>query len=238
MAGPRPVLIVEDDEALAGTLKDQLAVDGEFEPAVVGRLAEAEALLATSGVHFDLILLDLSLPDGDGREFCIRIRRSGFRMPIIMLTGSDAEADIVSGLDAGANDYIAKPFRLAELLARIRVQLRVYDSSEDAIFQVGPYLFRPSAKQMHDPANGKRLRLTEKEAAILKFLYRAGGKPVPRQILLNEVWGYNSNVTTHTLETHIYRLRQKIEPNPAETRILVTETGGYRLELSMPTEVA
>ena len=135
MAGPRPVLIVEDDAALAATLTDQLVLDAEFEPVVVGRLLEAEALLATPGVHFDLVLLDLSLPDGDGREFCIRARRGGFRMPIIMLTGSDGEADIVSGLDAGANDYIAKPFRLAELLARIRVQLRVYDSSEDAIFQ-------------------------------------------------------------------------------------------------------
>jgi DNA-binding response OmpR family regulator len=221
---------------LAATLTDQLAIDAEFEPVVAGRLSDAEALLASPGVHFDLVLLDLSLPDGDGREFCVKARRGGFRMPIIMLTGSDGEADIVSGLDAGANDYISKPFRLAELLARIRVQLRVYDSSEDAIFQVGPYLFRPAAKQMHDPASGKRLRLTEKEAAILKFLYRAGGKPVPRQILLNEVWGYNSNVTTHTLETHIYRLRQKIEPNPAETRILLTETGGYRLELTAPSE--
>ena len=223
---------------MAGTLTDQLALEGEFEPVVVGRLSEADALLAAPGARFDLMLLDLTLPDGNGRDFCVRIRRAGYRMPIIMLTGSDSEADIVSGLDAGANDYIAKPFRLAELLARIRVQLRVYDSSEDAIFQVGPYLFRPAAKQLHDQASGKRLRLTEKEAAILKFLYRAGGKPVPRQILLNEVWGYNSNVTTHTLETHIYRLRQKIEPNPAETRILVTETGGYRLELAAPTESA
>jgi DNA-binding response OmpR family regulator len=234
MAGPRPVLIVEDDTALAETLADQLALEAEFDPVVVGRLSEAEAKLDTPGARFDLMLLDLTLPDGNGRDFCVRIRRGGFRMPIIMLTGSDGEADIVSGLDAGANDYIAKPFRLAELLARIRVQLRVYDSSEDAIFQVGPYLFRPAAKQMHDPATGKRLRLTEREAAILKFLYRAGGKPVARQILLNEVWGYNSNVTTHTLETHIYRLRQKIEPNPSETRILVTESAGYRLELAPP----
>ena len=238
MAGPRPVLIVEDDVALAATLTDQLALEGEFEPVPAGRLAEADALLNAPGARFDLVLLDLTLPDGDGREFCARLRRGGFRMPVIMLTGSDGEQDVVSGLDAGANDYIAKPFRLAELLARIRAQLRVYDSSEDAIFPVGPYLFRPSAKQLHDQATGKRLRLTEKEAAILKFLYRAGGKPVPRQILLNEVWGYNSNVTTHTLETHIYRLRQKIEPNPAETRILVTETGGYRLELAAAGEGA
>ena len=230
MGGPRPILIVDDDEALVCTLAEQLSLDGEFTVAVAASLAKAEALLSAEGVRFDLVLLDVSLPDGDGREFCARIRRLGHRMPVLMLTGSDSEADIVSGLDAGANDYIAKPFRLNELLARIRAQLRGYDSSEDAVFRVGPYLFRPSAKQLHDPGRGKRIRLTEKEAAILKFLYRAGGQPVPRTVLLNDVWGYNNNVTTHTLETHIYRLRQKIEPNPAEARLLVTETGGYRLE--------
>lgn len=231
MPGPRPVLIVEDDAALAQTLAEQLALEGEFEPVTVGLLAEAETRLSAPDARFDLVVLDLSLPDGDGREFCAQIRRRGFRMPVVMLTGADAEADVVAGLDSGANDYIAKPFRMNELLARMRAQLRVYDSSEDAVFQVGPYLFRPSAKQLQDTARGKRLRLTEKEAAILKFLYRAGGRPVPRQILLNEVWGYNANVTTHTLETHIYRLRQKIEPDPTDARILVTESGGYRLEL-------
>lgn len=231
MSGPRPVLIIEDDSALAETLAEQLGHEGEFEPDLSVSLADAEARLSSAGARYDLILLDLTLPDGDGREFCTRLRRGGYRMPVIMLTGSDSEQDIVSGLDAGANDYIAKPFRMSELLARMRAQLRVYDSSEDAIFQIGPYLFRPSVKQLHDPSRGKRLRLTEKESAILKFLYRAGGKPVPRQILLNEVWGYNSHVTTHTLETHIYRLRQKIELNPADARLLVTESGGYRLEL-------
>ena len=134
------------------------------------------------------------------------------------------------GLDAGANDYIAKPFRLNELLARVRAQLRVFDNSEDAVFTIGPYLFRPSAKLLMEPARGRKVRLTDKEGAILKYLYRAGGKPVPRQVLLNEVWGYNSAVTTHTLETHIYRLRQKIEPDPSQLRLLLTEGGGYRLD--------
>lgn len=230
MPGPRPVLIIDDDAALAGTLAEQLALEGEFATSVATTLAEASALFAAPGARFDLVLLDVRLPDGDGREFCVRLRRDGHRMPVIMLTGSDSESDVVSGLDAGANDYIAKPFRLNELLARMRAQLRGYDSSEDAVFRLGPYLFRPSAKQLQDEAKGKRIRLTEKEAAILKFLYRAGGRPVPRNVLLNDVWGYNSNVTTHTLETHIYRLRQKIEPNPAEARLLVTEAGGYRLE--------
>lgn len=230
MPGPRPVLIVDDDTGLSATLAEQLSLDGEFAPVEAASLAEAEARLTADGARFDLILLDIRLPDGDGRDYCTRLRRDGFRMPVVMLTGVDSEADVVSGLDAGANDFIVKPFRLNELLARIRAQLRGYDSSEDAVFKVGPYLFRPSAKQLHDQAKGKRIRLTEKEAAILKFLYRAGGRPVPRTVLLNDVWGYNSNVTTHTLETHIYRLRQKIEPNPAETRLLVTEAGGYRLE--------
>jgi DNA-binding response OmpR family regulator len=230
MPGPRPVLIVDDDAGLSATLAEQLALEGEFAPVEAGSLGEAESRLTAEGARFDLVLLDIRLPDGDGREFCVRLRRDGYRMPVVMLTGADTEADVVSGLDAGANDFIVKPFRLNELLARIRAQLRGYDSSEDAVFKVGPYLFRPSAKQLHDQARGKRIRLTEKEAAILKFLYRAGGRPVPRTVLLNDVWGYNSNVTTHTLETHIYRLRQKIEPNPAETRLLVTEAGGYRLE--------
>jgi DNA-binding response OmpR family regulator len=151
-------------------------------------------------------------------------------MPILMLTGADQEQDIVRGLDSGANDYIAKPFRVSELTARLRAQLRVFDNSEDAVFTVGPYTFRPSAKLLLEVARSRKIRLTEKEAAILKYLYRAGGRPVGRQILLNEVWGYNSAVTTHTLETHIYRLRQKIEPDPSHARLLLTEGGGYRLD--------
>jgi DNA-binding response OmpR family regulator len=229
MPGPRPVLIIDDDTGLSATLAEQLSLEGEFAPVEASTLAEAEARLTADGARFDLILLDIRLPDGDGRDYCMRLRRQGFRMPVVMLTGADSEADVVSGLDAGANDFIVKPFRLNELLARIRAQLRGYDSSEDAVFKVGPYLFRPSAKQLHDQARGKRIRLTEKEAAILKFLYRAGGRPVPRTVLLNDVWGYNSNVTTHTLETHIYRLRQKIEKDPSNAEILVTETGGYKL---------
>ena len=147
-----------------------------------------------------------------------------------MLTGSDEEMDVVRGLDSGANDYIAKPFRLAELLARVRAQLRMFEHSEDAVFNIGPFIFHPSAKQLRDPVKNRRIRLTEKEAAILKYLYRAGPRPVSRQVLLNEVWGYNAAVTTHTLETHIYRLRQKIEPDPSNARLLLTEGGGYRLD--------
>ncbi len=230
MPGARPLLIVDDDAALRSTLAEQLEVDGEFLPAEAGSAAEAEAMLTAADARYDAVLLDIGLPDGDGRDLCARLRKHGLKVPIIMLTGADAEQDVVRGLDAGANDYIAKPFRLNELLARVRAQLRVFDNSEDAVFIIGPYSFRPSAKLLLEVARNKKIRLTEKEAAILKYLYRSGGKPVGRQILLNEVWGYNSAVTTHTLETHIYRLRQKIEPDPGNARLLLTEGGGYRLD--------
>jgi DNA-binding response OmpR family regulator len=230
MAGERPILIVDDDRALRATLSEQLAVDGEFTAAEAATSAEAEASIMSGDSRFDAVILDVGLPDGDGRDLCARLRRTGIKVPIIMLTGSDDEADVVRGLESGANDYIAKPFRLAELLARLRAQLRIFENSEDAVFTIGPYTFRPAAKLLQEPVKNRRIRLTEKEAAILKFLYRAGTKPVARQVLLNEVWGYNAAVTTHTLETHIYRLRQKIEPDPSNARLLVTEGGGYRLD--------
>ena len=230
MSVGRPILIVDDDGALRETLAEQLTVDGEFTVAEAATVAEAEVRLNSKEARFDAIILDVTLPDGDGRDFCSQMRRQGHRMPVIMLTGSDNEPDVVRGLDSGANDYIAKPFRLNELLARLRAQLRFFDSSEDAVFSIGPYMFRPSAKLLQEPAKNRRIRLTEKEAAILRFLYRAGTRPVARQVLLNEVWGYNAAVTTHTLETHIYRLRQKIEPDPANARLLLTEGGGYRLD--------
>lgn len=230
MSGERPILIVDDDRSLREELATQLGVDGDFRPFEAADAEQAEALLLAQGARFDALILDVGLPDEDGRDLCARLRRQGLRMPIIMLTGSDDEADVVRGLDSGANDYIAKPFKLRELLARLRAQLRIFENSEDAVFTIGPYTFRPSAKLLEEPTRKRRIRLTEKEAAILKFLYRAGSKPVARQVLLNEVWGYNAAVTTHTLETHIYRLRQKIEPDPANARLLVTEGGGYRLD--------
>jgi DNA-binding response OmpR family regulator len=230
MSGERPILIVDDDEALRATLVEQLAVDGEFAAVEAADVAEAEERLASRNSRFDAIILDIGLPDGDGRDLCAKWRKQGVKVPIMFLTGSDEESDVVRGLDSGANDYIAKPFRLAELLARLRAQLRLFENSEDAVFTIGPYTFRPSAKLLQEAARNRRIRLTEKEAAILKFLYRAGTKPVARQVLLNEVWGYNAAVTTHTLETHIYRLRQKIEPDPSNARLLVTEGGGYRLD--------
>lgn len=221
------ILIIDDDPALRHSLAEQLCLNEEFAAAEAGNAAEA--LAATRDDYFDAILLDVGLPDMDGRELCRMMRRSGVRTPILMLTGADGEADTILGLDSGANDYITKPFRLNVLLARLRAQLRQHEASEDAVFAIGPYTFRPSAKTLIDDAKRRKVRLTEKETAILKYLYRAGEKTIGRAILLNEVWGYNSGVTTHTLETHVYRLRQKIERDPAKAEILVTEPGGYRL---------
>ena len=225
-----PILIVDDDDALRETLAEQLQIDGEFSVAEATTIAEADRLLSAKEARFDAVILDIGLPDGDGRDFCQRLRQRGLKMPIIILTGSDDDSDVVRGLEAGANDYIAKPFRLAVLLARVRRQLSSFENSEDAVFPIGPYTFRPAAKLLEERTKSRRIRLTEKEAAILKYLYRAGKKSIARQVLLNEVWGYNSAVTTHTLETHIYRLRQKIEPDPANARLLLTDTGGYRLD--------
>ena len=150
-------------------------------------------------------------------------------MPVIMLTGRTDEQDVVNGLDKGANDWISKPFSLSVLTARLRAQIRNFDESEDATFILGHYTFVPAKRTLVDQGRKRKVRLTDKETGILKRLLRAGGQPVPRDVLLNDVWGYNSGVTTHTLETHIYRLRQKIEPNPATAAILVTEGGGYKL---------
>jgi len=180
------------------------------------------------GELYDLVILDVGLPDTDGRELCKLMRKQGVKCPVLMLTGHDTDADTILGLDAGANDYVTKPFKFPVLLARIRAQLRTHEQSEDAVFQLGPYTFKP-AQKMLVTENDKKVRLTEKETNILKFLYRASERVVPRDVLLHEVWGYNAGVTTHTLETHIYRLRQKIEPDPSNAQILVTESGGYRL---------
>jgi len=222
----RRILLVDDDTELREALVEQLALYDEFE--TVDLDTATKAVQFTKADHADLIVMDVGLPDMDGREAVKLIRKNGFKAPIIMLTGHATDSDTILGLEAGANDYVTKPFRFAVLLARVRAQLRQHEQSEDAVFTIGPYSFRPSAKVLLDE-KGSKVRLTEKETAILKFLYRAGEKVIGRDVLLHEVWGYNSGVTTHTLETHIYRLRQKIERDPSNAELLVTESGGYKL---------
>lgn len=222
----RTILIVDDDNELRETLCEQLSLYEEFN--VINEDTATKGVKTARAGLIDLLIMDVGLPDMDGREAVKLLRRGGFKAPIIMLTGQDTDSDTILGLEAGANDYVTKPFRFAVLLARIRAQMRQHEHSEDATFNIGPYVFKPSQKLLVDDKGGK-VRLTEKEASIIKFLYRSDQAVVSRDVLLQEVWGYNSGVTTHTLETHVYRLRQKIERDPSRAEILVTESGGYKI---------
>ena len=227
MGTPKKILLVDDDKDLREDLVEQFLLHEAVQADEAATGADALKLLETN--QYDVIILDVGLPDMDGREVCKIIRRLGVKVPIIMLTGADTAADTILGLDSGANDYVTKPFRFGVLLARIRAHLRQHEQSEDAIFVIGPYSFQPGVKLLVHRGTEYKIRLTEKETSILKYLLRAGGKAVGRSQLLDEVWGYNAAVTTHTLETHVYRLRQKIEENPAQAKLLLTEPGGYRL---------
>ena len=226
MAQLKKILLVDDDDDLREALSEQLIMTEDFD--VFEAANGTKAMTKAKEALYDLIILDVGLPDTDGRELCRLMRKQGVKSPILMLTGHDTDADTILGLDAGANDYVTKPFKFPVLLARIRAQLRQHEQSEDAVFQLGPYTFKPAMKVL-TTEDDRKVRLTEKETNILKFLYRSNDGVVPRDVLLHEVWGYNAGVTTHTLETHIYRLRQKIEPDPSNARLLVTESGGYRL---------
>jgi DNA-binding response OmpR family regulator len=226
MPNTRKILIVDDDPEMRDALTEQLSLHDEFEALAVEN--GSKGLQAAKAGQIDLVIMDVGLPDIDGREAVRILRKNGFKAPIIMLTGHDTDSDTILGLESGANDYVTKPFRFVVLLAHIRAQLRQYEASEDVIFTIGPYAFRPSSKLLLNP-QGTKVRLTERETSVLRYLYRAGQRPVSRETLLQEVWGYNSGVTTHTLETHIYRLRQKMEKDAAAPAILVTEAGGYKL---------
>jgi DNA-binding response OmpR family regulator len=171
------ILIVDDDHGLREALTEQLSLYEDFEAVAV----DIKGVQAAKAGQTDLVIMDVGLPDIDGREAVRVLRKNDFKAPIIMLTG-----------------------------------------------HIGPYTFRPSSKLLLSP-EGKKVRLTEKETSVLRYLYRAGQQPVSRETLLQEVWGYNSGLTTHTVETHIYRLRQKIEKDAAAPAILVTEAGGYKL---------
>jgi DNA-binding response OmpR family regulator len=226
MSAQKTILIIDDDNDLREALVEQFALHEEFRTLDADKAGDGMGIARDE--RADLILLDVDLPDMDGREACRLMRKNGVTSPIVMLTGQDTDSDQILGLESGANDYVTKPFKFSVLLARVRAHLRSHEQSEDAVFQVGQYEFRPAMKLLITEGE-KKVRLTEKETNILKYLYRAGGKPVPREELLHEVWGYNPAVTTHTLETHIYRLRQKVELDPSHARLLVTESGGYRL---------
>ena len=222
------LLIVEDDRDLARALAEQLSLHEDIAAEVAA--TGLEALDAVRDRHFDGLIVDIGLPGMDGRDLCRLVRREGFRRPVIMLTAADSEADQILALDAGANDYVTKPFSLGVLLARLRAHLRQHEFAEDAVLRIGPFSFSPGEKLLVD-AEGQRVRLTEKETRLLKYLYRRRGRPASQERLLKDVWGYGANVETHTVETHVFQLRRKIGQDGAGDALIVTEKEGYRLAL-------
>ncbi|MGC6484998.1 MAG: response regulator transcription factor [Candidatus Puniceispirillales bacterium] len=223
------ILAIDDDRHLLETLVEQISLEPDYDVVGADCLAEAREKLAE--IDPDLILLDVSLPDGDGRDMCRWIRAQGFTIPILMLTAQHGEMDTIDGLEAGANDYIAKPLRLGELLARIKTHLSQYQLRADARISIGAFYFNPGNKTLTHQETGKMLGLTEKETAIIRFMYQHKDDVIEKQNLLEQVWGYSAQMTTHTLETHIYRLRQKIRDLDEEP-FLVTNKKGYQLKIS------
>ncbi len=220
------IIAVEDDPHLLETLVEQISNEEGYEVTGVSLLVDAKVLIEQTDPN--LVLLDVILPDGDGRDMCRWIRSRGYTMPILMLTAQDSELDAINGLEAGANDYISKPLRLGELLARIRMHLKQYDDREDARISIGAFSFSPGRKTLIHRGTAAAVTLTEKEAAIIKYLQRNHGDVVNKPDLLKQIWGYNAAVTTHTLETHIYRLRQKINYID-DSPFLITKENGYTL---------
>lgn len=212
---PRKLLLVDPDAVRGAALAAQLRRQDEY--AIDCAVSAAAALERLQAEPFDLVLVEHDLPDLPGAALLRTIRAQGLDLPALLLAGSEpAEGE--------EEAWLVRPFRLAALVQQLRDLLR---AEADAV-AIGPYRFEPAAKLLVDAA-GAVIRLTEKETAILAFLLRGGDEPVPRDLLLHEVWGYNPAVTSHTLETHIYRLRQKIEADPSNATILLTEPGGYRL---------
>ena len=227
----KKILLVDDDNPLRESLAEELVALGEYQVDQASGAKDGLEMATTN--TYDMMILDVSMPDMNGCELCKILRDKNIPTPIIMLTGANSDSEVVEGLDAGANDYVTKPFSIDVLLARMRVHLAQFEKTDNAVFVIGPYDFSPGVRQLVGRDEGIKIRLTDKETAILKYLYRLDGEPASRDSLLDEVWGYNPAVTTHTLETHIYRLRQKIEPVPSNAKILLTTDGGYRLSMNV-----
>ena len=220
------LLIADADAYLRAVIRQQLLIEGFSNIFEIGTAADFDTDVINSNP--DLIVLEMQIQERNAIEICQSLRGNGFAKPILLLAAKGLEDDIVLGLDAGANDYIVKPLRLGELLACIRMQLRQFFVSDDVKFQIGNLIFVPANKTLYESANHKAQTLTDKESAILRFLYQAFPNEVTKSQILSEVWGLRKDVSTHTLETHIYRLRQKISQLNKKQLVLTTEKG-YRL---------
>lgn len=224
------VLVAEPDEARRADLLFA-ALDDGIELDIAATAAEAVARL-TDTRRFAAAIIALDLPDEDGLALIARLRASGLRIPLLLTGEAGTEQIVVRALDAGASDVIAYPFRPAVLRARLRAQLRGFAAADGHELALGPYRFDTETRVLRDPATSRNARLTEKEAALLRYLHRAGGRSVGRDELLREVWGYAADANSHTVATHIHRLRRKIELEAGRPRLLANDERGYRLELA------
>ena len=225
----RRIVLAMNDAAERERVASQLEGSG-FATTTSPDLESVGASLTHRVARIDALLLDATFGGQDGAATCAALRRAGARVPLLVLHDRD-HTMVVRCLEAGADDCLARPLRPLELAARLRAQLRQYDSNDGAALEVGPYRFRPARRELEDIASGRIIRLTGTEAAMLRYLHRARGESVPRPVLLDHVWGYQPGVTTHTVETHIYRLRRKIEPDPRFRRLILCDEAGYRLNL-------
>jgi two-component system KDP operon response regulator KdpE len=221
------ILIVDDEAAIRRLLKVSLKSQGY---AVVEAASGREGVEQAAMSHPDLIVLDLGLPDMDGLKVLKSIREWS-QVPVIVLTVRDSEIDKVSLLDSGANDYITKPFGVAELLARIRVALRqTQTSGEEAVFSGGPLEIDFAAHVVK--LNGAEVRLTDTEYRLLILLAKNAGKLLTQRQLLKEIWGMSAIEHTHYLRIYIAQLRHKLEKDPSRPQMIITEPGvGYRLKI-------
>lgn len=220
------VLIVEDDAAILRGLKDNL--EAEFYEVLTAMDGQAGYGLIVDEKP-DLVILDLMLPKLSGYEVCRKARAEGITTPILMLTARGDEADRVLGLDLGADDYVTKPFSVRELLARVRALLRRAYPPNDLPDELRFDDVMVDFKRYAATKGERKLDMTPKEFGVLQFLASRAGEVVRRDELLNEVWGYNADVTTRTVDNHVASLRAKIEAKAAEPRYLLTVHGvGYK----------
>ena len=225
---PAPILVVEDDEPIGRALKGALESQGyEVDWVTAGR----EALTLAAEHHPALVLLDLGLPDLDGVEVCRRLRAEDTSVPIVILTARHAEMDLVLGLDAGADDYVTKPFRLAELLARVRAHLRrPRHTEQDGLLTVGDIEVDRDARRAW--VGGRELDLRAKEFDLLAFLVEQAGSAIPRERIMSAVWDEHWFGSTKTLDMHVSALRRKLGESAIDGSRITTLRGvGYRLEL-------
>lgn len=229
------ILLLEDDVSLVDGLKYSLKKNG-FDVTVVRTVEEATASLPAIS-EYDLLLLDVTLPDGTGFEVCEKVRRQNTQIPIIFLTASDEEVNIIRGLDLGGDDYITKPFMLGELCSRIRVQLRrswIGSQEKTTSLQCGDITIDLLGSRAL--LNGKALELTNAEYRLLCLLVKNEGLIMTREKILDELWDNNSDfVDDNTLSVYVRRLREKIEINPSQPEHLITVRGfGYQWKEVLP----